>query len=196
MKLNLVPTKKLALLCTAVCAGMFAFSHNANATTVLTIGDGRTLGYVYFGIPSGDQDRQTYTNDLVGFYNSGCVGDCGMANGQSYFIVNGRPHFGTTLPNAVFVTNGTSTTINLGANANGLYTYLFAKYDGPNAGSVVWYVRNLSGKITIPSTWNGYGLSGWTLFSGGVGVPDGGTTVMLLGAALGALGLVRRYLAS
>lgn len=32
--------------------------------------------------------------------------------------------------------------------------------------------------------------------NGGAGVPDGGTTVILLGAALGALGAVRRYLAS
>jgi hypothetical protein len=31
---------------------------------------------------------------------------------------------------------------------------------------------------------------------GGGSVPDGGTTVMLLGAALGALGVVRRYLTS
>jgi len=32
--------------------------------------------------------------------------------------------------------------------------------------------------------------------AGGAGAPDGGTTVMLLGAALGALGVVRRYLRS
>jgi len=32
--------------------------------------------------------------------------------------------------------------------------------------------------------------------NGGAGVPDGGTTVMLLGMALGALGVVRRYLTS
>jgi hypothetical protein len=31
---------------------------------------------------------------------------------------------------------------------------------------------------------------------GGQGVPDGGATVMLLGAALGALGMLRRYLKS
>jgi hypothetical protein len=193
MKINLIPTTKLALLCTAVCAAMFAFSQNAGATnTQLTVGDGNTLGYVYFGIPSGDQDRQTYTNDLVGFYNSGCVGDCGMANGQSYFIVNPSPTFGTTLPNATFVTNGTNAT---GIQVLTGYTYLFAKYDGPNAGSVVWYIGNLVGQtIDIPATWNGYGLSGWTIFSGGGGVPDGGTTVMLLGAALGALGMARRFL--
>jgi hypothetical protein len=38
-------------------------------------------------------------------------------------------------------------------------------------------------------------LSHLTVFCcAGVGVPDGGATVMLLGAALGGLGMVRRYL--
>jgi hypothetical protein len=80
-----------------------------------------------------------------------------------------------------------------------LYSYLFAKYDGPNAGSEVWYVGGISGVITIPGfglAGQNYGLSGWTLFGPGVGVPDGGTTVMLLGAALGALGMARRFLKS
>jgi hypothetical protein len=119
-----------------------------------------------------------------------------MAHGQDYFMVNGAPHFGVPpLPNAIWFADGTGTSINLGAM--GTYNYLFAKYDGPNQGSVVWYVGNLSGSITIPSQWNQYGLSGWTLFGpGGAGVPDGGTTVMLLGAALGALGMARRYLRS
>jgi hypothetical protein len=98
------------------------------------------------------------------------------------------------LPTAVFALNGTGTTIDLGS---GLYSYLFAKYDGPNYGSEVWYVGNLSGIITIPATGGRYGLSGWTLFGPGGGqVPDGGTTVMLLGAALGALAMARRYIMS
>ncbi len=46
---------------------MLAFTHNASA---LTIGDGQTLGYVYYGIPSGDVDRQNYVNDLVYMYNN------------------------------------------------------------------------------------------------------------------------------
>jgi hypothetical protein len=192
-KTNLIP--KFALLCTAVCAAMFAFSPNAKA---LTIGDNQTLGYVFFGIPSGESDRLTYVNDLVGAYNAGNPsGFTFSAHGQNYTLVNGQPAFGASLPNAVLPgVSGTSTSINLGS---GLYSYLFAKYDGPNQGSVVWYVGNLSGTITIPADWNGYGLSGWTLFGpGGTpgGVPDGGTTVMLLGAALGALGMARRFLKS
>ena len=68
---------------------------------------------------------------------------------------------------------------------------------GPMADLEVWYVGDLSGTITIPGVDGQYGLSGWTLFGpGGQGVPDGGTTVMLLGAALSALGMARRYIKS
>jgi VPDSG-CTERM motif len=104
-----------------------------------------------------------------------------------------------SLPNAVVTNNpgstGTSTTIDLGAG--GVYTYLFAKYDGQNDNSLVWNVSGLSGIITIPADGPlGHGLSGWILFgpAGTPGVPDGGTTVMLLGTALGALGMLRRAL--
>ena len=185
--MKLISTSKLALLCTAVCATMLAFTPNTKA---LTIGDGQELGFVDFGIPSGDSDRLTYVNHLV---HMG-LGTQDDADGQHYTRSNND--FGS-LADAVLAghVNGTSTSINLGAV--GTYTYLFAKYDGPNYGSEVWYVGDLSGTITIPATAGGYGLSGWTLFgTGGQGVPDGGTTAMLLGTALGALGMARRFLIS
>ncbi|PYK60275.1 MAG: hypothetical protein DME43_06165 [Verrucomicrobia bacterium] len=70
---------------------------------------------------------------------------------------------------------------------------MFAKYDGPNYGSEVWYVGNLSGIITIPATGGKYGLSGWTLFGPGGGnhTPDSGTTAALLGLALTGLAGLR-----
>jgi len=43
---------------------------------------------------------------------------------------------------------------------------------------------------------NGTGNTGFAAGPSGGTVPDGGTTVMLLGAALGALGMARRYLFS
>jgi hypothetical protein len=192
MKMKLISTSKLALLCTAVCATMLVFGNNASA---LTIGDSHTLGYVMYGIPSGDADRQQYVNDLVGAYNAGNPsGFTFSAHGQDYTLVNGAPAFGATLPDAVLTghVNGTSTSIDLGAG--GTYLYLFAKYDGPNQGSVVWYVGDLNGLIDIPADWNGYGLSGWTLFGSAGSVPDGGATAMLLGTAFGALGMARRFL--
>src|SRR5437762_12031272 len=101
-------------------------------------------------------------------------------NGQT-FNRSGADPAGGNYPPAVLAghVNGTSTSIDLGAG--GTYLYLFAKYDGPNYGSEVWYVGDLSGIITIPATAGGYGLSGWTLFGSAGSVPDGGTTAMLLG---------------
>ncbi len=197
MKLNILTRNKFTLLFAAVCAVMLAFSQNASALRIamppsinLTIGDQHELGFVEFGIPSGDSDRLNYVNHLIGM----ALGSQDDAFGQHFTRSNNA--FGS-LPQAVLAghVNGTGTSINLGAA--GTYTYLFAKYDGPNYGSEVWYVGDLSGIITIPATAGGYGLSGWTLFgSGGGSVPDGGTTVMLLGAALGALGMARRYIMS
>jgi hypothetical protein len=195
MKFNTL-SKKVLLVSAAVCALMLVSSHNASATRSiappsisLAIGDGHELGFVNFGIPSGDSDRLTYVNHLVGM----ALGTSDKADGQTYSRSNNS--FSPLAPAVLGgLVDGTSTTINLGS---GLYTYLFAKYDGPNYGSEVWYVGDLSGNITIPASAGGYGLSGWTLFGPGTpGVPDGGTTAMLLGAALSALGIARRYMMS
>jgi hypothetical protein len=51
----------------------------------------------------------------------------------------------------------------------------------------------------VNGTWNqsnGAFLTGFVANGNSIGVPDGGATVMLLGMALGALGVVRRYLSS
>jgi hypothetical protein len=171
---------KLALLFAAFCAVMLAFGQNASA---LSIGDTHELGYVWPGVPSGNA---LYVNHLIGM----ALGTIDTANGQIYHRSNNA--FGS-LPTAVFDHSGTGTTVNLGGG--GLYTYLFATYAGGLLGSEVWYVGNLSGIITIPAIGGGCLLSGWTLFSN-QGVPDGGTTVMLLGAALCVLGIARRFLMS
>jgi len=184
MKINIIPTTKFALLLTAVAAALLTFTPSARA---LTIGDAHELGFVNFGIPSGDSDRLTYVNHLIGMI----PGTSDKADGQTYF--RSGNNFGSLAPAVLGgLVDGTSTSINLGAG--GTYLYLFAKYDGPNYGSEVWYVGDLSGMITIPATAGGYGLSGWTLFGSAATIPDGGTTVMLLGAALGALGMARRYI--
>ena len=172
--------------------------HLAKAVPLTTLdfyqtGDNHDLGTVYYGIPSGDAARTTYTNRLISL----APGTTGYpADGQTYTRSLNDP-LASVYPAAVFALNGSSTSINLGTL--GTYTYLFAKYDGPNGGAEVWYVGNLSGTITIPA--NGlyendyqYGLSGWTLFTGGpVTVPDGGTTLMLWGSAVIGLGLFRRF---
>ena len=91
---------------------------------------------------------------------------------------------------------GNLTNVNTGI---GGFMYLFAKYDGPNYGSVVWCIAGMTGMITIPATANGYGLSGWTLFSPGIPtqqVPEGGSALALLGLALVGIEGLRRKLRS
>jgi hypothetical protein len=106
--------------------------------------------------------------------------------------------------------------VTIDLSVTGTFQYLVVAYDGPNSGAVVWDISSLTGTISFdaygrPET--GVGLNGLTgnLLGGNVqqqykitsftllnptGVPDGGTTVMLLGMGLGALGMVRRYLIS
>jgi VPDSG-CTERM motif len=180
----------------AVCAVLLALGCTANAST-FNFGDHNDLGQVLFGIPSGDVDRTNYVNHLISLA-PGTTGDTFSGQTFNRSLANPGPGF-PNYPTAVFDHNGTgSTGIDLGNGT--LFSYLFAKYDGPNAGSEVWYVGGISGVISIPQkglAGQKYGLSGWTLFGpGGSGghVPDGGATAALLGLGLaGVAGLRARF---
>jgi VPDSG-CTERM motif len=193
MKINIIPSNKLALLCTAFCAAaILAFSPNASADATLGFfPDPHVVGTISPGAPADPADVATYINFMIALPSPGS----GTFAGQA--ITRSSNSFGS-LPTAVVAgsVSGTGTSVDLGG---GTFTYLFAKYDGQNDLSQVWNISGLTGIITIPGFGPlGYGLSGWILFNpgGGGGVPDGGTTVMLLGAALGALGMARRFLKS
>jgi len=154
--------------------------------SALGIGDSRQLGFLWPGIQSktDNQSKANYVNHLIGM----ALGAINVANGEVYFRSN---HGFKSLPSAVSAVNGGGRSINL--RTGGLYTYLFATYDG--YGSEVWYVGNMTGILTIPFLAAGHSLTGWTLFGPrSIGVPDGGVTVMLLGVALGVLALARRFL--
>lgn len=173
-------------LLAAFWAVMLAFSLNANATP-LTIGDAHELGFVDRARPTTVQSATVFVNAMIGL----------SRGGSSHVIINGHDNLVTRsnnafhpLPTAVFALTGHGTNIDLGT---GSYSYLLAKYG--DFGAEVWYVRNLNGIVTIPATAGGFSLTLWKVFSpGGTGVPDGGATVMLLGTALVALGMARRFL--
>jgi hypothetical protein len=77
--------------------------------------------------------------------------------------------------------------------------FVVAHYGGPQGGSLEFFqVINGETQVTVPGNPNladdlasPNSLSSARVFTG---VPDGGTTVMLLGGALAGLGLLRRYL--
>ena len=114
--------------------------------------------------------------------------------GSLSFLSNPGPAFPNYPNTASPALNGSSTTIDRGLTPGVIY-YLFAKYDGSNRGSVVWFVGDLSGSVTIPKSWTGLALSKGTLFKeegGGGSVPDSGATAILLGSALNRLRGLKR----
>src|SRR5215468_10268803 len=138
-----------------------AFAMQPAKALDLNFGDGLDLGQVLFGIPSGDQDRTDYVNHLIGLA-LGTTGD--TFQGQTFNRTNNSCG---TCPTVTVgsITNGPpGVDINLGAGGS---LYLFAKYDGPNAGSEVWNLQGLTGVITIPQkglAGQKYGLSGFSIW--------------------------------
>jgi VPDSG-CTERM motif len=199
MKTNGIVTGKLVLLLGIGCVVMLAWANDAKANRTplppsinLAIGDQHELGQVIPPTPEGDGDITQYVNFMIGLSlgGSGHV----IIGPHDSLVTRSMNDFGSLRSPATLALRGTGTNVNLGAV--GTYDYLFAHYGGPGGGfAEVWYVGNLNGIITIPATGNGHGLSGWALFTApSGGVPDGGATAMLLGAALGVLGVVRRFL--
>ena len=167
----------------AFYAASLVWSQDAKA---LSIGDSHELGFLRPGIQkkTDNQKKALYVNHLIGM----ALGTVDVARGEVYFRSN---HDFRSLPVAAWARDGGGRAIHLGIG--GLYTYLFATYSGH--GTEVWYVGNLSGLIAIPFLAAGHHLTGWTLFAAaGIGAPDGGITVMLLGDALGVLASARRFL--
>ena len=189
--------RKLAYMAAiALAFGVLAGLPSTANALALTFNAQYDLGYVIPGEPADIPSERGYVNNLIS-----------LAQGSGPATIGGFAYFrkniscGTCPAATGGAKNDTgSNVVNLGT---GGFTYLIAKYDGPNGGSEVWNVQGLTGIYTIPLIGfatkqhpQGYGLSHWTLFGPGGQVPDGGTTVMLLGAALGALGMARRYLSS
>jgi hypothetical protein len=182
MQTNPVSSHKFLLLGIVFCVAILVSSHDAMA---LSIGDQHELGFLWPGIQkkTDNQNKTVYLNHLIRM----ALGTVHVANGEVY---SRSSHDFESLPVATEVLSGRRGIINLGTGS--LYTYLFATYNG--YGTEVWYVGNLNGMITIPFRIAAHYLTGWTLFSTGTAVPDGGLTATLLGAALGVLALARRFL--
>jgi len=179
------------MLTVAFCAVMFTFSHNASADAILGFfPDTHVVGTVTPGAPADPADVADYINFMIALASPGSGSTLGQDITRTSNAFGSLPQADGSNTGGSF--SGSGTSVDLGG---GTFTYLFAKYDGQNDLSQVWNISGITGTITIPGDGPlGYGLSGWILFNPGTGVPDGGTTVMLLGAALGALGMARRFL--
>ena len=173
------------LLCVGLATAGLALAPHASA---LLIGDTHDLGLIDKNFPADPYSSAGFIDTLLDQpLGSGPT----TIGGNTYTRTANDPLSGA-YPDAVFAVDlGATTSIDL----TGGYLYLLAKYDGPNWGSQIWYVGDLTGTITIPQfpIDDKYAVSHVFLYNGPArGVPDTGTTLMLLAAGLGGLILLRR----
>ncbi len=191
--------KTKTLITSSILAVVTAMSPCANA---ITINDPGVVGIVVSGEPASIANEVTFVNAMLALGANGTTSVTIGAHTQN-ITASGTDYNGTVSEVGAFRLNAD---ISQGVpnpaftlNVSG-YDYVYAKYDGPNGGAVVWYLGGAD--FTLPSTsanlWypnanrpqNGYGISHWTGF--GRNVPDAGTTLVLLGGSLIGLGALRR----
>ena len=202
--------KNLTILAlTATCACLAVTSSQANTILAAANTDPYALGSVVPGVDYGNFGGQTggdvvMVNTLIPLALNATASPLGQQSSPSTPTLYTRSgNAFSPLPTAV--TTGASGQSGSGLSIVGGYveitlgsgfTYLAAKWDGPQGGAMVYDIAGLAAGtvIDLPQTAFGHGMTGWTLIDGTTTVPDGGTTVLLLGAALSGLGLVRRKL--
>jgi hypothetical protein len=186
----------------AVVALAWSFSSNAHA---LTINDTGVVGAIGGQLGNNSLDTNlTYAQALLDMgANETDPSNCLLTTSGCY-TTSSTDYSGTI--DTTTAISGTSTTIDAS------YDYVLAKYDGPNGGYVLFYLPDYG--YTIPeysySIWyatagkkktpvqDSYALSGWVAFNTVTvcencnPLPDGGSTVVLLGSALLGLGFLRR----
>jgi hypothetical protein len=201
MKINIIPRKKLGLLSAAFCAVMLTFSHSANAV-VIALGffpDPHVVGTVTPDDPDDLTAESGYINFMIalGLGHSGARLGNTIARSTNMFPAPNN----LTKASPVFSVQDSSGSnfVDVGGPDN-VYAYVFAKYQ--NDLSQVWWVGDLTiGVEGFEIPMHGPNevsvLVHWSLITTtGETIPDGGATIMLLGGALGALGMARRFLIS
>ena len=195
------------------------FTQRADAILEMTYNDGSgnssqyLLGTVIPGLQGngGQAARDALmTNNLLAMGLGAQDSSTGPLYSRSFNNFGSLP--AATATGAVIATGiqagTTAVTVSLGTG----FQYLVAAYDGPNGGFAVFNVGGLTGSVDLyryakplangnllgsNTAQQGYFLmTGWSLLNPTGTVPDGGTTVMLLGMAFGALGMARRFLMS
>ena len=201
---------------TVVAAGACLALTSAKADIIMNVGltDPYAVGDVVPGVDYGSYGGQAagdlaMINQLAGMALSSSAS---VSVGANTYLYNRSGNFSSpmgagTLTGNVIASGG-------GINFDGTYAiitltstgfgYLVAKYDGPNGGAEVWNISGIAAGTTIKVPEYAFGqqvgqyqMTGWGLFNPTTppsSVADGGTTMVLLGAALSGLGLLRRKL--
>lgn len=165
----------------------------------LSYGDEYYVGMIDPGAPSNASDEAGYINNLITLEPGAVAVEIPEGSDRWYNRVGSD--LDAAFPQAV--TEGANQGIppSFGESdpdfsepisATG-YDYVLGKYGNQ---SLVWYIGGGQDSVSLPSSWNatagGGGLSHISLYNSGTGVPDGGTTALLLGLGMMGLGYLSR----
>jgi hypothetical protein len=186
--------KAVKLKYCVVAAALALFMVPGAYAVPLTLDDVGVAGIVEPGTENSNVANElAWANYLLGLGANTSVAYDANGDGNAEDYTTGANDYNGTLSGG--------TQIQGGANDVSGFEWVLAKYDGKNAGYVLFNVADYG--TTIPSTsedlWvnkrgNGYGLSHFTGFGDRPpnGVPDAGSTLGLLGLTLIGMGLIRR----
>jgi VPDSG-CTERM motif len=209
MKLNnMTPSNRFALVAAVACMATFALTQNASAAR-------RTLPPSFAGLES---PQTFYLNHPLGSgqaerdylvtnnYLDECCQYLGKFEAGTGWSTK-DPGALLNISNYITVTQTSGTTWDISWNLTGsgytLCGVLIKDGAGGQPGDQLYRFYDVSADEALVGSGtvsfadigrNGFNISHISFFGCAGAVPDGGTTVMLLGAALGALGMVRRFL--
>jgi hypothetical protein len=173
-----------------------ALASNAHA---ISINDPGVVGTVTDGAPSSIADEVIYVNTLLGL----AANVTQTISGELY-KTSSTDYTGTVTDEGAIKKNTTDAGFSLTVSG---FEWVLAKYDGQNGGSILFHLDG--GTMTLPDAsdplWvnkagQGYGISHWTGFGPSdddtppPSVPDAGSTLAMIGAAMTGLSLLRRKL--
>ena len=188
---------KRILTILALAGGTCLLATNAGAYTIYE------LGTAVPGTPANVDNETGFLSQLITMYNAG-VPTSPFNNGNNIFtLAVGSAVPAPNLPTVANADNQGQVLPHGSGPSTGLVIDLSLLSFKPTYAMVKWgqdsefyYIGGLTGQITLNNDINQNGESHYDLWTAGgsTQVPDGGTTVLLLGAALSGLALIRRKL--
>jgi hypothetical protein len=175
---------------TSTTTATITFTSLTNSGNIYLMGDGGTVG-VNVNATSWTLGTITGSNAGTGFVQGGPAGQAQFSDGGAGNL-DGFGSFNQTINSFDGFKNSSDTVSFTLTNTSGTWAtasaVLIGNASGNTAGAHI-FVTASPANASNSALATGFATNG-----GGGHVPDGGTTVMLLGAALGALGMARRFL--
>jgi hypothetical protein len=177
------------LIIAACCLMGIALTGMSAQAVTISYGDGYYVGYIWDSIPADPTLELGYITNLISLGPGASATTIGT---ETYNRIDST--LVGSLPNPTSFYYGLSSQNSWVSNFSGS-AYILGKYDGPNAGALVWLVNIQEGTTyTVPQNWpypNKYGISQFNIFATNA-VPEPSTLLLLGAGLLGLAGVSRR----